>query len=287
MHNKDTIMRTKLTLAALLSLSLAGCVVVLNDSSDYVKGNGATITETRSIANVTGLRIENRHRVDMDVEVKVGGAPSLVVEGDNNLVPLVHTEVRGDTLRVWTEDRLDSRKPIHVRYTVPSLDRLESTGSVHTEVQGLAGGPLTVSHTGSGYLELRGQVDRLEMRHTGSGQLYADALDSKSAVVDMVGSGRVNIGSVRGESLRVTSAGSGSFYARGIVRTLDVQMQGSGSAQLNDLRADEANITSNGSGGVQAWVQHKVDARANGSGRIAVTGNPAQRTLYGRNTSIQ
>jgi len=280
-------MRTKLTLAALLSLSLAGCVVVLNDSSDYVKGNGTTTTETRSIASATGLRVENRHRVDMDVEVKVGGAPSLVIEGDSNLVPLVHTEVRGDTLRVWTEERIDSRKPIHVRYTVQRLDTLESTGSVHTEVHGLAGGPFTVSHTGSGYLELRGQVDRLDMRHTGSGQLYADGLDSKSAVVDMVGSGRVNIGSVRGDFLRVSSSGSGSFYARGIVRMLDVQTQGSGSAQLNDLRADEANITSNGSGGVQAWVQHKVEARANGSGRIAVTGNPSQRSLYGRNTSIQ
>ena len=117
-------MRTKLTLAALLSLNLAGCVVVLNDSSDYVKGNGSTTTETRSIASATGLRVENRHRVDMDVEVKVGGAPSLEIEGDSNLVPLVHTEVRGDTLRVWTEERIDSRKPIHVRYTVQRLDNL-------------------------------------------------------------------------------------------------------------------------------------------------------------------
>ncbi|KQZ26903.1 GIN domain-containing protein [Duganella sp. Root1480D1] len=280
-------MHTKLTLAALISLSLAGCVVVLNDSGDYVKGNGTTTTETRSIASATGLRIENRHRVDMDVEVKVGGAPSLVIEGDNNLVPLVHTEVRGDTLRVWTDERIESRTPIHVRYTVQRLDNLESNGSVRTDVQGLAGGPLSVSHTGSSYLELRGHVDRLDVHHAGSGQLYGDGLESKSAAVDMVGSGRVNIGSVRGDSLRVSSSGSGSFYARGIVHTLDVQVQGSGSAQLNDLRADEANITSNGSGGVQAWVQHKVEARANGSGRIAVTGNPSQRSLYGRNTSIQ
>ena len=174
-----------------------------------------------------------------------------------------------------------------MRYTTPRLENLEAAGSVHTSVQGLAGGALTVSHSGSGYLELRGQVDRLDVRHTGSGQLYGDGLESRYALVDMVGSGRVNIGSVRGDSLRVTSSGSGSFYARGIVHMLDVQTQGSGSAQLSDLRTDEANITSNGSGGVQAWVQNKVDARANGSGRIAVTGNPSQRNIYGRNTSIQ
>jgi len=280
-------MRTKLTLAALIAISLSGCVIVLNDNVDNVKGNGTPTTETRSIASATGLRIENRQRADMEVEVNVGGAPQLVIEGDDNLVPLVHTEVRGDTLRIWAEQRMSSSKPIRVRYTAPRLENLETTGSVRTNVQGLMGGPLQVSHTGSGYLELRGQVERLQVRHTGSGQIYADGLDSKVATVEMSGSGRVNIGSVRGDALRVSASGSGSFQARGIVHSLDVQMQGSGSAQLNDLRADEAHITTNGSGGVHAWVQNKVDARANGSGHIAVTGNPSQRNLSGRNTSIQ
>lgn len=279
-------MRIKLTLATLISIGLTGCVIVIADGKDSIKGNGTMTSETRSIPSATGLRIENRERIDMEVDVNVGGAPSLVIEGDDNLVPLVHTEVRGDTLRVWTDNRMSSSKPIHVRYTAPRLESLESTGSVRTEVQGLAGGPLTIAHTGSGHLELRGHVERLDVRHSGSGQLYADGLESRNAMVNMVGSGRVNIGSVRGESLRVATSGSGSFYARGIVHTLDVQLQGSGSAQLNDLRADEANLTSNGSGGVHAWVQQKVEARANGSGRIAVSGNPAQRNVFGRNTSI-
>ncbi|WP_028102453.1 GIN domain-containing protein [Pseudoduganella violaceinigra] len=280
-------MRTKLTLAALISLSLAGCVIVVNDSSDYVKGNGSTTVETRSIASVSGLRIENRHRIEMEVDVRVGGAPSLTIEGEGNLVPRVHTEVLGDTLRVWTDDRLESSKPIRVRYTTPRLENIDASGPMRADVQGLAGGPLTVSQTGSGYIELHGHVGKLGVRHTGSGQLYADGLESSEATVDRTGSGRVNIGSVRGDALRVSATGSGSIYARGIVRMLDVQLQGSGSVQLGDLRADEANITSNGSGGVQAWVLQKVEARANGSGRIAVNGNPVQRNIYGRNTSIQ
>ena len=279
-------MRTKLLLAALISASLAGGVVVVGDRADYVKGNGNNATESRSIASASALRVENRYGVGMEVEVKVGGAPELVIEGDSNLLPLVRTEVYGDTLRIYTEERLQSGRRIRVRYTAPRLSNLEASGSVNTDVQGLAGGPLQVLHNGSGRLEMRGQVDRLDIRHAGSGQLYADGLESRSAKVTMSGSGRVNIGSVRGDALSVSATGSGSFYARGIVRTLDVQLTGSGSAQLNDLRSDEANITSNGSGGVSAWVQHKVDARANGSGRIDVTGNPAQRNIFGRNTSI-
>lgn len=280
-------MRTRLTLAALISLSLAGCVVVVGDTRDTVEGNGATATEARTIASATALRVENRYGVTMEVDVKVGGAPSLVIEGDSNLVPLVRTEVTGETLRIYTDERLRSSNRIRVRYTAPRLNNLESNGSVHTEVQGLAGGPLQVLHNGSGRLEMRGFVDRLDIRHAGSGQLYADGLESRNAMVTMSGSGKVNIGSVRGDTLRLSATGSGSFHARGMVRSLEVQLTGSGSAQLADLRSDEANITSTGSGSVYAWVQQKVDARANGSGRIAVTGNPAQRNVYGRNASIQ
>jgi len=282
-------MRTRIALASLIALALAGCVVVVADvpGRNAMHGNGAVTNATRPVADVSGLRIENRHRVDMEVDIRVGAAPSLVIEADSNLLPLVHTEVRGNTLRVWTEDEIRTAKPIRVHYTVPQLTNLESTGSLRTDVQGLNGGSLQVSHTGSGRLELRGTLNNLDVRHTGSGSMYADGLESRSAQVDMVGSGRVNIGSVRGDSLRVTASGSGGFYARGIVRTLDVQLQGSGSAQLNDLRADIASITSNGSGGVQAWVQQKIDARSNGSGRIVISGNPAERNVSGRHTSIQ
>lgn len=281
-------MRTKLTLAALFtSLALSGCVIVVSDHNDAVKGNGNIATETRQVASATALRVENRYGVAMDVEVKVGGAPGLVIEGDSNLVPLVRTEVQGETLRIYTDERMSSSQRIRIRYSAPRLYNLETNGSVHTDVQGLAGDPLQVSHSGSGRLEMRGNVNRLDIRHSGSGQLYADGLESRSAKVNMSGSGKVNIGSVRGDALRLSATGSGSFYARGIVRTLEVQLTGSGSAQLADLRTDEANITSNGSGGVYAWVQQKVDARANGSGRIAVSGNPAQRNVFGRNASIQ
>lgn len=280
-------MRTKLTLAALLSLALTGCVIVVADSPDTIKGNGASATETRKIASASALRVENRYGVAMDLDVNVGGAPDLVIEGDSNLLPLVRTEVSGETLRVYTDERLRSSQRIRIRYTAPRLTNLETSGSVHTQVHGLAGGPLQVAHSGSGRLEMRGQVDRLDVRHSGSGQVYADGLESRNAKVTMSGSGRVNIGSVRGDALSVSATGSGSFYARGIVRSLDVQLTGSGSAQLADLRSDEANITSSGSGGIYAWVQQKVEARANGSGRIDVSGNPAQRNVFGRNTSVQ
>jgi len=87
-------MRLPVTLAALLILG--GCVIVVPDghskygwsSGESVQGNGASATETRNVAGTAALRIENRRRVDMDVEVRVGGASTLTIEGDSNLLPL-------------------------------------------------------------------------------------------------------------------------------------------------------------------------------------------------------
>jgi hypothetical protein len=286
-------MRLPVTIAALLILG--GCVIVVPDghskyewsSGETVRGNGSVTTDTRSAAGTSAVRIENRRSVDMEVTVRVGGAAEVTVEGDSNLLPLVHTDVEGDTLRVWTDADLRGRSPIRVVYNVPQLRAILSTGSVRVDVNGLNGGPLRVSHTGSGRVSMQGRVDNLDLDHTGSGAFNGEGLESRSANVSMVGSGRIDVGAVRGDSLRVNSTGSGAFYAHGTVRQLDAQTQGSGGVFLNDLRAESASLSGSGSGGINAYVRQKVDAHGSGSGRIQVSGNPAQRNLSGRNTSVQ
>jgi len=285
-------MRLPVTIAALLILG--GCVIVVPDgrakydwSSDSVRGNGNNMTDTRSVAGTSALRIENRRSVEMVVDVRVGAAAGVTVEGDSNLVPLVHTDVEGDTLRVWTDTELRASSPIRVVYSVPQLRGLSSTGPARVDVSGLNGGPLRVSQTGSGRVTLQGRVDNLDLDHTGSGSFSGEGLESRAANVNMVGSGRVDVGVVRGDSLRVNSTGSGAFYAHGAVQRLDAQTQGSGGMFLSELRAESASLAGSGSGGITAYVTQKVDAHGSGSGRIQVSGNPAQRNLSGRNTSVQ
>ncbi|WP_395407801.1 GIN domain-containing protein [Pseudoduganella sp. UC29_106] len=286
-------MRLTMTIAALAILG--GCVIVVPDghskygwsSSESIKGNGSSATETRNVAGTTALRIENRRSVDMDVEVRIGGPSTLTVDGDSNLLPLVHTDVEGDTLKVWTDADLRSSGPIRVVFTAPRLRELSSTGSVRVDVNGLNGGALRVSHTGSGHVIIRGRLDDLDLNHTGSGFFAGEGLESRSAHVNMVGSGRIDVGVVRGDALRVNSTGSGGLQGRGAVRQLDVQAQGSGRMYLTDLRAEVASLSSSGSGGIDAYVSQKVEAHGSGSGSIQVSGNPAERNLSGRRTSVQ
>ncbi len=278
-----------------LAATLSACVIVVPDGdSKYsyssgdsaIQGDGRIARETRPVTAVAGLEIEGRKRLDLDVDVQVGAAPSLEIEGDANLLPYIRVETRGDTLRIWADRDARSTQPVRVRYTVPALARLESSGAAGTHVGGLNGGALNVTQRGSGRIELRGRVDRLEAVNSGSGSLQADTLETAGARVTLNGSGRVTLGALSGDELQAQVYGSGDLDARGNVRQARVTLYGSGDAHLAGLRAADANLTTNGSGDIAIAVSGRVETQTNGSGSITVYGEPAERSVSGKRTTF-
>jgi hypothetical protein len=287
-------MRTLIALACVAALS--GCIVIATPSGeggkDYrvytplngstIDGNGIAARDTRSVAAVTGLDVGG----SMIVDVRVGGAPSLVVEGDSNLLPLVKTETRGSTLHIETENRLRSTTPLKVTYTVPRLTDLHSGGSGHVTVRDLKGEPLSVRLGGSGVARLSGDVAEFDARVSGSGKIEAGELRARNADVVVSGSGGVVLGQVRGDNARIQISGSGAVQTSGTVRTLNVRVSGSGSADLANLTTEQGDLASSGSGGISATVRQSVFAQTSGSGPIRVYGQPAQRNTSGRGVQM-
>lgn len=285
-------MRTLLTIACLAALGGCAIVVTPNDGDFHVHsafdgisavdGNGVAARDQRQVPAVQGLEVGGA----MVVDVRVGPAPSLVVEADSNLLPLIRTETSGDTLHIQTERPIRSKNPIHVIYTVPRLTDLHASGSGRVAVIGLNGAPLTLRKSGSGAVELAGRVASLDARASGSGSLDASGLESASADLSLSGSGHVTVGQVRGDFARVDVSGSGDLRASGAVRSLTVHVSGSGSAQLSNLASDDAELVATGSGGVSATVKQSLRGQTHGSGGIRVYGHPAQSNVNGNFVQI-
>jgi hypothetical protein len=281
--------------AATLFVTLAGCaiIVVPDDANgnvqfssafggNVVQGNGQNTVERREIGDLDGIDINGA----LQVEVRVGPAPSLQVEGDSNLLPLLRTEARGGTLKVWTEGRLRTDNPLRVVLTTPRLQQVNANGSGRLAVSGLNGGALDMSLNGSRSVQLAGSVSRLDARLNGSGGLNASALDSGSTVARLNGSGQLDLGRVNGDTLSLMVHGSGGASARGNVRNLTVSLSGSGSADLAGLTSQSAELSTNGSGSISAAVSQSLVADANGSGRVTVYGNPPQRNISGKRVTV-
>ena len=289
-------MRTVLALALATSFAaaLGGCAIIVANgpdgdvsvrtpfSSDSVQGDGVLARDQRTVGTVSGLEANGSVLVD----VRVGPAASLVVEADGNLLPLVRTDVRGDTLVVEMTRGYRSSNPVRVTYTVPRLGEVRHSGSGQLSVQGLNGGSLRVVQSGSGSTLLTGRVASLDVTGSGSGSVDASTLQSAGANLSMNGSGRINVGEVRGDHATATLTGSGQLRAGGSVRSLTARSTGSGHLDLVDLVSEQADLTSTGSGGLTANVKQSLVAQNGGSGGIRVYGNPAQRSVNGKLVQI-
>jgi hypothetical protein len=282
----------RLLLSAACLLALSGCAIIVagNDdvqvksvfSSNAVVGDGRLAHDTRAVGNVSAIDVSG----PLEVNVRVGPAPSLQVDADSNLLPLIRTEVTGGTLRMWVEGSVRSNNSLRVSYTVPSLTQVRASGSGRLTISELDGAPLDFSKSGSGSVNLSGRVSQLDLQQSGSGQVNASALRTGDANVTLNGSGRMSLGQVQGNALTANVHGSGSLQASGSVAALNAHVHGSGGANLTSLASDQADLTTNGSGDITATVRRALIAQTNGSGRITVYGNPAQRSVSGKNVLV-
>jgi hypothetical protein len=280
-------------IATAAALALTGCAIIVapNDgdvqfrtafSKDAVVGDGQLTMEPRAVAGLTDLEMNG----PVHMEVRVGQAPSLQVEADRNLLPMVRTETSGATLRVWIDGSVRTNHAIRVIYTVPQLSQIRSTGSGRLVVSDLNGGALTLTKTGSGTSELSGRVGNLNMHLTGSGDVNASALQSGNTNLSLTGSGGIVLGQVNAEALNVKVRGSGDVQASGAATQLNARVIGNGSARLMALSSQEADLGIDGSGDITAKVKQSLVAQTSGSGRITVYGNPAQRNIMGKHVQV-
>lgn len=284
-------MRKILALCSVLAVS--GCAVIIAPggddarfetmwSSNAIKGNGDIITDKRQVNGAPILNISG----PLQMEVRIGGSPSLEIIGDSNLVGLVQMQAAGDTQKIWLDDKFYSNSPIRVVYTVPSLREVSSSGSGRLLVNGLNGSDFAVKNTGSRTVILEGHVAQLDISSIGSGRVNATGLTSSDARARVQGSGSLSLGAVTGNELNISIHGSGSVNASGQVKKLVAQTHGSGSAELSAVKSQNADLSSHGSGDVFAAVTQSVIAQTNGSGNITVYGNPAQRNVNGKRVSF-
>jgi len=285
-------MRTAFTLATLLALAGCAVIVVPDDGSIHsksswgsnplIQGNGQNTVEQRTVGSYSALDVNG----PVQMEVRVGGAPSLQVEGESNLLPLVRTDGSGSTLRVWVEGSFVNHGALRVVYTTPRLNQVQSNGSGSLVISGLQSGSLALDQNGSRSTQLFGNLDRLDLRMNGSGGVNATGVSATNVQASLNGSGRLSLGQLHGESLALDLHGSGGATASGTVRSVSVRTYGSGSADLAGLSTQGAELSSHGSGSITAAVTQNLVADANGSGHITVYGNPQQRSVSGRHVNV-
>jgi Putative auto-transporter adhesin, head GIN domain len=174
-------------------------------------GSGRRKAETRKLSGFSKIAISS---VGI-LTITQTGVESLTIEADDNILPLLTSEVTGGQLILGTKPNTSFKTNGQIIYnlTVKDLSFLENSGSTNIVAENIKTPKLIVVLSGSGDMKISGKVEHQELSIPGSARYNAVNLDSERAKVTIKGSGgaRINVS----KTLDVTISGSGSVEYKG------------------------------------------------------------------------
>lgn len=211
---------------------LAGCTAgTLNPN--IVRGSGNVINESRQVSGLNEVVLT----MSGDLTIEQNGTEALTIEGEDNIVPLITTEVTGNRLTISTKGTtgFSTTKPLRFQLSVKDLAHIRASGSGNISMQGL-------------------NSDRLGVETTGSGDITAKDIAASTVTARTSGSGNIVVAG-KAESLDITGTGSGNYMGR-------------------DLQSKSAKVVLSGSGDATVRVSDTLDATVSGSGSVRYIGDP-------------
>jgi hypothetical protein len=226
-----------LFLLAILALSVTACnqVQISFGGANAVVGSGKVVSETREVSGFTSVLVTGSGLA----EITIGDSDSLVIEAEDNILPLIESSVLNGKLTIGLQPNTSISTMRGIRYTitVKSLSGVETSGSTD----------ITVTNTAR-----------------------ADNFNAATS-----GSGGIRLSDVQAGTLNARTSGSGNIDAAGKVDTASITTSGSGNFNGANLQCTSANATTSGSGNVTLWVTGSLTARTSGSGNVRYYGQPS------------
>lgn len=177
-----------------------------------IKGSGHVVEEKRDVPNFNAIDVGGVFAV----ESVYGDTTSVVVVADDNLLPLIETEVQGGTLSISSTRRLKSDQRLLIRVTSPAIERVETSGASSVSLSNPSREKLEIDMSGASKVTASGQTSALKADMSGASKLFAFELEASGAEIDgsgasraEVNAGRSLVSSLSGAS-RVVYAGSPS-----------------------------------------------------------------------------
>ncbi len=221
-------------LLILLAASTAGIGRAGLATGRTFTGSGVASREARDVGPFTAIALS----VPALVELTQGDRDSVLLEADDNIVPLIDTVVENGNLKLRFKDRTTSVRgaPIRIIVTARNIEALAIAGT---------------------------------------GDIRVAALRSTALAAKIAGSGDIRIGQLDSGSLQVTISGSGDFTAAGKTDSLQVRISGSGNVKTGTLASRRADINIAGSGNVRVWALDALAVKIAGVGDVGYYGDPS------------
>lgn len=194
------------TLLVLLPLFTAGCH---HARRAEIQGSGKRVAEKRNIASFTSIKTDGAFNIEVICQKDLG----LEVEGDDNVLPHVSSEVSNNVLRLKATKGYATNDPIMVRITVPNLEAISADGAGNIRITGVSNDKLQISSDGAPVITASGTTKMIGIDSNGAAQIDTHNLRAAHAIVDSKGASKVDLGV--SDRLDVTVSGPSQVTYRG------------------------------------------------------------------------
>ena len=204
------------------------------------KEKGEIVTESRLVENFDEVALATQG----NVYVTEGNTFSVQIESSQNLIDIIKTDVKGNTLVIDTKKGkcISGNPTLNFYITAPNISALDVSGSGNVYAANLI------------------ESSNMDLRISGSGRIEMDSLLCDNVEMDISGSGNIEIAGV------------------GTMQHQDVHISGSGNIDAYNAPVNNSDISISGSGSAHVHVLNQLNAHISGSGSVIYMGNPLVST---------
>lgn len=196
----------------------------------------------------------------INMTLRQGATPSLVVKGEQRLLGNIETSQEGGTLHIGTKGMLfHHREPLQVELVLPAIEHLTIHGSGESTVNGFSGDKMDVQVHGSGNVIFNGRFRDIAAAVHGSGDLELNGGNSEKVAVQLAGSGQMTV--------------------VGSCKEFKAAQNGSGDIDAQHMSADKVSVEMRGTGSSSVLAKHSADVSLRGTGDVNVYGSPNERNV--------
>jgi hypothetical protein len=202
MNSSALIVRRRPLTVALLAMVIAAASMGCNLFG--LSGQGPVTTETRQVGAFTGVDAD----AGIAVNIRIGPAATVEVQAQANILPIIATDLQGDTLRIRSTQGYNTSEGVTVNIVVPSLTGITLSGGSEGTAEGITAEALAISLSGGAVLTASGSSASLALNINGGSIGNLDSLLTQTITVDISGGANSTVNA----AVSVTGSASGGSH---------------------------------------------------------------------------
>jgi len=214
------------TLLLLITLSSSGCMYMSG-----IKGNGNVVKETREVSSFDGIKVGGA----FNVYLTQSNTESLTIEADENLLKIIETRVRGNTLVISTKENIRGSEELNIFITFKDIDKLDISGACDLESEGML------------------KFSTLKLEASGASEIDLQLTTSK---------------------LSCDFSGASDIEFSGKVKECDIEISGAAELKAFDLETEEMELRVSGAADAKVNASKYLKVNASGAASVQYVGNP-------------